>query len=75
MKQENLEKILLADNQLSLIGIKNYYVDAKNKEEKLDILTSFLMNINLQLCMIFCNNAETVQDICEHLGKREFPVD
>jgi translation initiation factor 4A len=66
-------KILVKNEQLTLEGIKQYYVPLK-KEWKLEILLNLYKMMEISQAIIFCNSKKTVDYLTEEMTKRNFVV-
>lgn len=62
-------KILVKNEELTLEGIKQYYVYLK-KEDKLDILFQIYRGIEIAQAIIYCNTKKTVVSISEELKNK-----
>lgn len=62
-------KILVKNEELTLEGIKQYYVYLK-KEDKLDVLLQIYRGIEIAQAIIYCNSKKTVDFITEELKKK-----
>jgi len=61
-------KILVKNEQLTLEGIKQYYVMLK-KEWKLDSLLDIYKGVDIAQAIIYCNSKRNVDFLCEELKK------
>ena len=62
-------KILVKNEELTLEGIKQYYVYLK-KEDKLDILFQIYRGIEIAQAIIYCNTKKTVENISNELKNK-----
>ena len=62
-------KILVKNEELTLEGIKQYYVFLK-KEDKMEVLFQIYRGIEIAQAIIYCNTKETVENVCEDLKKK-----
>ena len=62
-------KILVKNEELTLEGIKQYYVFLK-KEDKLDVLFQIYRGIEIAQAIIYCNTKRTVETVSEELKKK-----
>ena len=62
-------KILVKNEELTLEGIKQYYVFLK-KEDKLDVLVQIYRGIEIAQAIIYCNSKKTVDLVSEELKKK-----
>ena len=61
--------ILVKNEQLTLEGIKQYYVFLK-KEDKLDVLLQIYRGIEIAQAIIYCNSKRSVDFVSEELKKK-----
>ena len=66
---QNPAKILVKNEELTLEGIKQYYVYLK-KEDKLDVLFQIYKGIEIAQAIIYCNSIKVVNILSEELKKR-----
>ena len=62
-------KILVKNEELTLEGIKQYYVFLK-KEDKMEVLFQIYRGIEIAQAIIYCNTKKTVENVCEDLKKK-----
>ena len=62
-------KILVKNEELTLEGIKQYYVFLK-KEDKLDVLFQIYRGIEIAQAIIYCNTKKVVDYVSEELKKK-----
>ena len=62
-------KILVKNEELTLEGIKQYYVYLK-KEDKLDVLFQIYRGIEIAQAIIYCNTKKSVETVSEELKKK-----
>ena len=62
-------KILVKNEELTLEGIKQYYVYLK-KEDKMEVLFQIYRGIEIAQAIIYCNTKKTVENVCEDLKKK-----
>lgn len=62
-------KILVKNEELTLEGIKQYYVYLK-KEDKLDVLLQIYRGIEIAQAIIYCNSRKSVDMVSEELKKK-----
>ena len=62
-------KILVKNEELTLEGIKQYYVYLK-KEDKLDVLFQIYRGIEIAQAIIYCNTKRSVENVSEELKKK-----
>ena len=66
---ENPARILVKNEELTLEGIKQYYVYLK-KEDKLDVLLQIYRGIEIAQAIIYCNSKKSVEFVSEELKKK-----
>ena len=62
-------KILVKNEELTLEGIKQYYVYLK-KEDKLDVLLQIYGGIEIAQAIIYCNSKKTVDYVTDEMKKK-----
>jgi superfamily II DNA/RNA helicase len=67
-------KVLVKAEQLTLEGIKQYYVALENDDQKYAALKDLYSMLNLSQCIIYCNSVRRVQDLYEAMCADNFPV-
>jgi translation initiation factor 4A len=67
-------KILVKTEQLTLEGIRQYYIALENDNEKYDALKDLYGDIALSQCIIYCNSVNRVQDLYDAMAADDFPV-
>ena len=65
----NPSKILLKNEELTLEGIKQYYVYLK-KSDKLEVLLQIYRGIEIAQAIIYCNRKKSVEEVTEELKKK-----
>jgi len=66
-------KILVKNEELTLKGIKQYYVTLK-KEWKMETLMNLYKGLDIAQAIIYCNNKKTVDLISEEMKKKNHMV-
>jgi len=66
--------ILLQNQELTLDGIKQYFVAVKNSELKFQTLIELYNNIDIQQCIIYCNTKKGVEDLAAKMREKHFTV-
>lgn len=66
-------KILVKNEQLTLEGIRQYYIPLK-KEWKLEILLNLYKMMEISQAIIYCNSKKTVDTLTEELKTRNFAI-
>ena len=67
-------RILVKTEQLTLEGIKQYYVAVENDSQKYDTLKDLYGVLSLSQCIIYCNSVKRVQDLFDAMTEDNFPV-
>jgi superfamily II DNA/RNA helicase len=70
----NPVRICVQKEELSLEGIKQYYVACDDDKQKYEILKNIFSNICVSQCIIYCNSVKRVQDLYEAMIEDNFPV-
>ena len=68
------EKVLIKNEQLTLEGIQQFYINIKNHNWKYDVITDLYETINVGQCIIYFNNKHKILNIYERLIADNFPV-
>jgi superfamily II DNA/RNA helicase len=67
-------KISVKREQLTLEGIRQYYVAVEDDRQKYLTLKDLFSQITLSQCIIYCNSIKRVDDLCEAMKEDGFPV-
>ena len=67
-------KIIVKNNQLTLDGIKQFFVKINDDNEKYDCLKDIFSKIVLSQTIIFCNSVKRVENLYNAMKDDEFPV-
>lgn len=67
-------RILVKKDELTLEGIKQFFVDCGTEEYKMDVLVDLYETINVTQAVIFCNTRRKVEAVQEALTARDFTV-
>ena len=70
----NPAKILVKKENLTLEGIKQYYLSCSNDTNKYDNLYEIFANIDVNQCIIYCNTKEKAERLAEQMREKEFVV-
>jgi superfamily II DNA/RNA helicase len=70
----NPVKILVKSEQLSLEGIRQYYVALENDELKYDTLKDIYGSLNVSQSIIYCNSIKRVSDLYAAMNSDNYPV-
>ena len=71
---QNPIKILVKAEQLTLQGIKQYYVQVYNDNEKYSTVKDLFGNLSIGQSIIYCNSTNRVDDLHEAMQEDGFPV-
>jgi superfamily II DNA/RNA helicase len=71
---ENPVKIIVKTEELTLEGIRQYYIDVDNEEWKYDVLKDIYSAISITSCVIFCNTRKKVDWLADQLQRDNFAV-
>ena len=66
--------ILVKEEELTLRGIKQYYVPLDKEEWKLEVLMNLYMNLEINQAIIYCNTTKKVDELTQLLRDKEFTV-
>lgn len=67
-------RILVKKDELTLEGIKQFYISVDREDWKLDTLIDLYDTINITQCVIFCNSKRKVDWLTAKLTEKEFTV-
>jgi len=70
----NPVRILVKRDELTLEGIKQFYVSVEKEDWKLDTLCDLYDTLNITQAVIFCNTRRKVDDLTNQMRDREFTV-
>lgn len=70
----NPVKILVKNEQLTLEGIRQYYVALDNDEVKYDTLKDIYSSLTLSQSIIYCNSVKRVSDLYSAMNNDNYPV-
>ena len=70
----NPVKILVKTEQLTLEGIKQYYVAIDNDNQKYETLKDLFGFISMSHCIIYCNSVKRVEELSDAMNNDKFPV-
>ena len=70
----NPVKIIVKAEELTLEGIRQYYVDV-DEEYKFNTICDLYKEFSITSCVIFCNSRKKVQKISYEMTKNKFPVE
>lgn len=67
-------RILVKRDELTLEGIKQYYIDVDQEEYKFDTLCDLYNSLSITQAVIFCNTRRKVDILTEQMKKADFTV-
>jgi len=67
-------QILVKTNELTLEGIRQFYVAIEREQRKLDTLCDLYETLTISQAIIYCNTRRKVEYLTEQLTKRDFTV-
>jgi len=67
-------RILVKKEELTLDGIKQYYVPLDKEEWKIEVLMNLYMNLEINQAIIYCNTTKRVDELAKQLKEKEFTV-
>jgi translation initiation factor 4A len=67
-------RILVKKEQLTLDGIKQFYVAVEKEEYKLDTLCDLYETLTITQAIIYCNTRRKVDWLTDKMGQRDFTV-
>ena len=70
----NPHRIDVKPEQLTLEGIKQYYVALDNDIQKYETLKDLYEKLSMSQCIIYCNSIKRVKDLYEAMTHDDFPV-
>ena len=71
---QNPVKIVVKTEQLTLEGIKQYYVNLEDDPQKYDTLKDLFSTFSVSQCIIYCNSVRRVSDLYEAMVQDGYPV-
>jgi len=70
----NPMSIIVKNEDVTLRGIKQFYVNCNREEWKLDTLCDLYENFRINQAVIFCSSKKKADWLASEMTKREFPV-
>lgn len=67
-------RILVKKEELTLEGIKQYYVNVEKEDWKLETLCDLYETVTITQCVIFLNTRKKVEWLTQQLNRRDFTV-
>tara|TARA_B100001094_G_scaffold331574_1_gene400390 strand:- start:1077 stop:2204 length:1128 start_codon:yes stop_codon:yes gene_type:complete len=71
---EEPEKVLVKNEQLTLEGIQQFFVNVKHNDWKYDVIVDLYDTINVGQCIIYFNNKNKILETYDKLMKDNYPV-
>lgn len=67
-------KILVKNENLTLEGIKQFYISCASDEVKFDNLIEIFSHLDVNQCMIYCNTRDKAENLTEKMREKKFVV-
>jgi len=67
-------RILVKREQLTLDGIKQFYINVEREDWKLDVLSDLYKTLSITQSVIFCNTRRKVEYVTDQMTRRHHPV-
>jgi translation initiation factor 4A len=67
-------RILVKNEELTLEGIRQFYIYCERENWKFDVLCDLYDTLNITQCVIFCNTRRKVDMLFDRMRKNEFTV-
>jgi len=67
-------KILVKNEELTLEGIKQYYIPIEKEEWKMDVLLDLYGNLDINQALIYCNTKKRVVELADKMKEHDFGV-
>jgi len=67
-------KILVRQDEITLEGIRQFYINCEREQWKLDTLCDLYETLNIAQCVIFCNTRKKVTWLTDELRSRDFTI-
>jgi translation initiation factor 4A len=67
-------RILVKKDELTLEGIRQFYIAIEREEYKLDTLCDLYETLNISQAVIFCNTRKKVDELTQKMRAKEFTV-
>lgn len=67
-------EILVKKEQVTLEGIRQFYVSVDNDDEKFGVLKDIFTIISMSQCIIYCNSVQRTERLYEQMIHEEYPV-
>lgn len=70
----NPVKIIVKTEQLTLEGIRQFYINVEKDKYKFETLCDLYKHISIGTCVIFCNSQVRVEELARDMTKKDFSV-
>ena len=70
----NPVKIIVKNDQLTLEGIRQYYINLEDDTMKYDTLKDLFATFSVSQCIIYCNSVRRVSDLYDAMNQDGYPV-
>lgn len=70
----NPVKILIPPEEVTLEGIKQYYVELPREDWKYEVLCDLYQQLNINQAIIYCNKRQKVEWLAEKMSGQGFPL-
>jgi len=67
-------KILVKSQELTLEGIRQYYIAVEQESWKMDVLLNLYANLDINQALIYCNTKKKVEELEKIMTENEFTV-
>jgi translation initiation factor 4A len=67
-------RILIKKEEITLEGIRQFYIAIEKEEWKFDTLCDLYDTVNITQAVIFCNTRRKVEELAENMENRKFTV-
>lgn len=67
-------RILVKNEELTLEGIKQYYIAIDKEEWKIDVLMDLYSNLDITQALIYCNTQKKVEELTSLMREKDFTV-
>jgi len=67
-------RILVKREQLTLDGIKQFYINVEREDWKIDVLSDLYATLDITQCVIFCNTRRKVEYVTDQMRRRKHVV-
>ena len=67
-------RILVKQEEVTLEGIKQYYVALEREEWKIEVLMNLYRNLEINQAIIYCNTVKRVDELAKELKEKDFTV-